>query len=56
MVQRMYREVILTNCFTEAVFCGLMFSLWLHHFLTLSMLWKEMEIVDFDTSKHFANC
>ena len=24
---------------------SLMFPLWLHHFLTLSTLWKEMEIV-----------
>ena len=23
-----------------------MYSLWLHHFLTLSILWKEMEIVE----------
>ena len=26
----------------------LMFSLWQHHFLTLSALWKEMKIVEME--------
>ena len=40
-------EVILDNSFTELVFCGLScFPFGLHHYLTLSTLWKEMEIVE----------
>ena len=59
-------EAILDNCFTELVF---MFPLWLHRFLTLSTLRKEMGIVEkegglpgFDTDIvnsfffFFANC
>ena len=60
-------ETILDICFTELAFCGLMVSLWMHHFfLTLLTLWKEMEMVKkdgglfvFDTDiRHFffANC
>ena len=37
-------EAVLDTCFTEIVFCGLMFSLWLHLFLTHSTL-ERMEIV-----------
>ena len=37
--------VILDNCFTELALWPLMFFLRLHHFLTLSTLWKDMEIL-----------
>ena len=36
-------EVILENCLTELAFCGLLFFLWLHHFLTLSTQGKTWE-------------
>ena len=37
---------VLDNCFTWLVFCGLSCFPWLHHFVTLSTLWKEMEIAE----------
>ena len=46
-VQRIYRRSdSLDNSLTDLVFCSLMFSLWLHDFLTLSILRKEMDIVE----------
>ena len=41
-------EAILVKCFTALVFCGL--SCFLHHFLTLPTLWKEMGIAEKEKS------